>query len=66
MKRSSMQVAFGLVLGAGAGAAIAIIVGSGGIWLTIGIAVGVVIGSWMTRKSRTELKADRRQLTADS
>jgi len=66
MKHSSMQVAFGLVLGAGVGAAIAIIVGTGGVWLTIGIAVGVVIGSWMTRKSKTELKADGRQLTANS
>jgi len=66
MKRSSMQVAFGLVLGAGVGAAIAIIAGTGGLWLTVGIALGVVIGSWMTRKSRTELKADRRQLTANS
>jgi len=66
MKRSSMQVAFGLVLGAGVGAAIAIIAGTGGLWLTVGIALGVVIGSWMTRKSRTELKADRRQVTANS
>ena len=66
MKHSSMQIAFGLVLGAGVGAAIAIIVGSGGVWLTIGIAVGVVIGSWMTRKSKTELKADSRQLKAES
>ena len=52
MKHSSMQVAFGLVLGAGAGAAIAIVAGVGGLWLAIGIAVGVVIGSWMTRKSK--------------
>jgi len=66
MKHSSMQIAFGLVLGAGVGAAIAIIVGTGGVWLTIGIAVGVVIGSWMTRKSKTELKADSRQLKAES
>jgi len=58
MKRSSMQIAFGLVLGAGAGAAIAIIAGVGGIWLTIGIALGVMIGSWMTRKNKTVLKAD--------
>ena len=54
MKHSSMQVAFGLVLGAGAGAAIAIIAGVGGIWLTIGIALGVVIGSWMTRRARPQ------------
>ena len=66
MKHSSMQIAFGLVLGAGVGAAIAIIVGTGGVWLTIGIAVGVVIGSWMTRKSKTELKADSQQLKAES
>jgi len=66
MKHSSMQIAFGLVLGAGVGAAIAIIVGTGGVWLTIGIAVGVVIGSWMTRKSKTDLKADSQQLKAES
>jgi len=47
-----MQVAFGLVLGAGAGAAIAIIAGVGGLWLAIGIALGVVIGSWMTGKRK--------------
>ena len=58
MKHSSMQVAFGLVLGTGAGAAIAIIAGVGGIWLAIGIALGVMIGSWMARRNKTELKAD--------
>jgi hypothetical protein len=58
MKHPSMQVAFGLVLGAGVGAAIAMIAGIGGIWLTIGIALGVMIGSWMTRKNKTVLKAD--------
>jgi len=58
MKHSSMQVAFGLVLGAGAGAAIAIIAGVGGLWLTVGIAVGVLIGSWMAKRNKIELKAD--------
>ena len=53
MKQPSMQVAFGLVLGAGAGVAIAMIAGVGGMWLAIGIALGVLVGSWMTRKSRT-------------
>jgi len=55
MKHSSMQVAFGLVLGAGAGAAIAMIAGVGGLWLAVGIALGVMIGSWMTRKARPQL-----------
>jgi hypothetical protein len=53
MKHSSMQVAFGLVLGAGVGAAIAIIAGVGGVWLAVGVALGVVIGSSLTRRSKT-------------
>jgi len=40
-----MQVGLGIALGAGIGAAIAVILGSGGAWLAIGIAVGIVIGS---------------------
>jgi F0F1-type ATP synthase assembly protein I len=50
MKKPSMQVGFGIALGAGIGAAIAVILGSGGAWLAIGIAVGIVIGVAMSKR----------------
>lgn len=36
-------------MGAGIGAAVAVILGTGGAWLAIGIAIGVVIGASMSR-----------------
>jgi F0F1-type ATP synthase assembly protein I len=50
MKKPSMQVGLGIVLGAGIGAAIAVVLGSGGAWLAIGIAVGIVIGVTMSKR----------------
>ena len=51
MKRPSMQIGLGIALGAGMGAALALILGTGGLWLVVGIAVGIVIGGSMSRKS---------------
>jgi len=50
MKKPSMQIGLGIALGAGIGAAITVILGSGGAWLAIGIAVGVVIGVAMSKR----------------
>jgi len=50
MKRPSMQIGLGIVLGAGIGMAIALALGSGGAWLANGIAVGVVIGVAMSKR----------------
>ncbi len=49
MKRPSMQIGLGVALGIGIGAAVALILGSGGAWLTVGIIVGVVVGKTMAR-----------------
>jgi hypothetical protein len=48
MKKSSMQIGLGIALGAGLGAAVAVILGNGGLWLAIGVVVGIVIGRAMT------------------
>ena len=45
MKRPSMQVALGIVLCAGIGAAWGVVAGHAAAWLGVGIAIGVVIGS---------------------
>jgi hypothetical protein len=42
-----MQIGFGIALGAGIGAAVAVILGTGGAWLGVGIALGVAIGAAM-------------------
>lgn len=49
MKRPSMQIGFGVALGAGIGAAVAVMIGTGGAWLAVGIALGVVIGTAMSK-----------------
>lgn len=56
MKRPSMQIGFGIALGAGIGAAVAVMIGTGGAWLAVGIALGVVIGTAM---SKTKTAGDR-------
>jgi len=50
MKKPSMQIGLGIAFGAGIGAAIAVVLGSGGAWLAIGIAVGIVIGLTMSKR----------------
>jgi hypothetical protein len=50
MKRPSMQIALGIVFGAGMGAGTAVLLGTGGAWLAIGIALGIAIGAAMFRK----------------
>jgi hypothetical protein len=59
MKRPSMQIGLGIALGAGIGAAVALIVGTGGAWLAMGITIGVVIGAAMSKR-----KADSSRLEA--
>jgi hypothetical protein len=44
-----MQVGLGIALGAGIGLAVALILGSGGAWLAVGIAFGVILGKAMSR-----------------
>ena len=39
-----------VALGAGIGATVAVVLGSGGAWLAIGIAVGIVIGLAMSKR----------------
>jgi hypothetical protein len=51
MKRPSMQIGLGIVFGAALSAAVALIIGSAGMWLALGVAVGIAIGAAMFRKS---------------
>jgi hypothetical protein len=46
-----MQIGLGIALGAGIGTAIVVALGSGGAWWAIGIAIGVIIGTAMSRKA---------------
>jgi hypothetical protein len=50
MKRPSMQIGLGIALGTGIGIAVAVAIGSGGAWLAIGIALGMVIGTSISKK----------------
>jgi hypothetical protein len=50
MKKPSMQVGLGVAFGAGIGAAIVVVLGSGGAWLAIGIVVGIAIGVAMSKR----------------
>jgi hypothetical protein len=62
MKRPSLQIGLGIALGAGLGAAAAVIIGSGGMWLAVGVAVGIAIGIAigiaMSRKPQQPAKAN--------
>jgi O-antigen ligase len=51
MKAPYLQVGFGLLLGAGMGLAVALLFGSRGLWLALGLAIGVVIGVWAAHGS---------------
>jgi hypothetical protein len=55
MKKSSMQIGLGIALGAGIGAAFAIVLGTGGAWLAFGIAIGVIIGASMSKRKALNL-----------
>jgi hypothetical protein len=50
MKRPSMQIGLGIVLGAVLGAGMVLVIGSGGLWLAAGIAIGVAVGSAIARR----------------
>jgi F0F1-type ATP synthase assembly protein I len=51
MKKSAIEIGFGITLGAGLGMALAVILGSTGLWLAVGVVLGVGVGSgWMRRK----------------
>jgi len=58
MKRPSMQIGLGIALGIGIGAAVALILGSGGAWLTVGIVLGVIIGKAMSRSKRNAVRGE--------
>ena len=55
MRRPSMQIGLGIALGIGIGAAVALILGTGGAWLTVGIVLGVIVGKTMSRPKRNEV-----------
>jgi len=50
MKRPSMQIGFGIALGAAIGGALAVVLGAGAAWLGIGIPIGIAIGFMMAKK----------------
>lgn len=67
MKRatSSMQILLGLVLGIGIGAGVAVVLGSGGLWLAVGLAIGVAVGAAMARKNKEGASAVQRPTAND-
>jgi hypothetical protein len=58
MNKPSMQIGLGIALCAGIGAAMAVALGTGGVWLAVGIAVGVAIGAAMSRNSVSNKKSE--------
>ncbi len=67
MKRpaSSMQILLGVVLGIGIGAGVALILGSGGLWLAVGLAIGIAIGVAMSRKNHAAQQVHQRTMAND-
>jgi hypothetical protein len=63
MKRPSMQIGLGIALGIGIGAAVALILGSGGAWLTVGIVLGVIVGKAMSKHTNEITQSQSRFLT---
>jgi predicted MFS family arabinose efflux permease len=51
MKKPSVQISLGIAFGTALGAAVALLIGSGGLWLAGGVAIGVAIGAAIPRKS---------------
>ena len=62
--RTFMQIGVAIALGAVAGIALAVIVGSGAAWLTVGIAIGIAVGAAAPRK-HSEAVNDQRRTTND-
>jgi hypothetical protein len=59
MDSKSMWIGFGLVLGAGVGAALGMATGEMGAWLPIGTGVGLAIGSGLAQRKNTAGEAER-------
>jgi len=60
--RPFMQVGVAIVLGAVAALTVAVIVGSGAAWLTVGIAIGIALGAAFPRR-HSEAVNDQRRTT---
>ncbi|HEX5435159.1 MAG TPA: hypothetical protein VFY05_13040 [Candidatus Angelobacter sp.] len=58
----SMQILLGLMFGMGIGAAAALVLGSGGLWLAIGLAIGIAMGATMSRKNKEAAPANQRPI----
>ncbi len=62
--KSFIQIGLGVALGV----AVAMIIGSGGLWLVAGIVIGVVVGGAVTRRkliSAVPSAGNKRRLMAD-
>jgi F0F1-type ATP synthase assembly protein I len=57
-----MQIILGVVLGIGIGAGVALLLGSGGLWLAVGLAIGIAIGIAMARKSKSSEQVHQRPM----
>ncbi len=67
MKRpaTSMQIVLGIVFGICIGAGVALVLGSGGLWLAIGLAIGIAIGAVMARKNKETIRENHRPMAND-
>ena len=67
MKRpaASMQIILGIVLGVCIGAGVALVLGSGGLWLAAGLAIGIGIGAVMARKNHAAEQVHQRPMAND-
>jgi hypothetical protein len=66
MKRPSMQISFGIVLGAGMGGAVAVVRGAGAAWLGIGIVIGILLGASMSSKKADSVPAGLERAGSES
>ena len=64
MKRpaASMQIILGIVFGVCIGAGVALILGSGGLWLAVGLVIGIAIGAVMARKNKEIIRENQRPM----
>jgi len=58
--RPFMQIGVAITLGALAALAVAVIVGRGAAWLTVGIAIGIALGSASARRHSATVNDQRR------